>query len=146
MSSFQGLAYASTVWCFLATASHAATTEAAPHLGTDIVGKWQWVLPGSGCVETVEFFTNGTRHVVSGKERSDSKYVVELTPNSRLRKLVVTTTKDYGGEDCGGSSEDDTGQTWSRFFDLSPRKDQMILCAIATGDDCIGPYRRLKER
>ena len=114
-------------------------------MGADIVGKWQWTLPNSSCVETVEFFTDGTRHVVSGKERSDSKYVVELVSNSRLRKLVVTTTKDYGGEDCGGSSEDDTGQTWSRFFDLNPRKDQMILCGIVTGDDCIGPYRRLRK-
>lgn len=129
---------------FMPSGTHAASPKSAPWLNLDLVGKWQWTVPKNGCIETIEFFADGTRFVVSGEERSDSTYVVEAVPNSPMRKLLITTTKDHGGVDCGGSSDDDTGSSWSIFFMLNKSKDQMLSCYEAKLGDCIGPYRRVK--
>lgn len=132
--------------CFsLVTASCALPTAPQTHGFADLVGKWQWKIPKNGCVETMEFFADGTRHVVSGKELSDSTYVIEAVPNSQKLKLMVTTTRDFGGEDCGGSSDDDTGQTWSSFIEFSPQKDRLLSCGTEADGVCNGPYRRLPK-
>jgi hypothetical protein len=119
-----------------------ALAQAAEPLRAELVGSWSWTLPDGKCTESHTYRADGTRFVVSGAEKSESTYVVEQVPNSRFRKLTITTVKDYRGKDCGGSDEDDTGQTWTVYYLISPERNQVLFCCQPSLQECYGPFHK----
>lgn len=114
--------------------------SAAAHV---LVGKWSWTMPNSGCVETHEYRADGTRYVVSGEERSDSRYSITGPTSKGFMKLTVTTVKDYGGVDCGDGSDDGSGRTWSVFFLVHRTGNAALFCYEESLNDCYGPFTRV---
>jgi hypothetical protein len=130
---------------FVATSLAAASSfavHAQPVSSADLVGTWSWTVPSGQCTETHTYRADGTRYVVSGQERSDSTFKTERAPSGTFMKLTITTTKDYGGKDCGESDEDDTGKTSSVYFVLSPDRQKVLFCFEPSFKDCYGPFQR----
>ena len=126
-----------------ATMSFASHAQHAQEPVIDLVGTWSWSMPNGQCTETHTYRQDGSRSVVSGAENSDSRYAVEAVPNSRFRKLTITTTKDYRGVDCGGADEDDTGRTSSVYYVLKPDGSQVLFCYQPEFKQCYGPFSRV---
>ena len=120
-----------------------AQPRARPRVDADLVGSWTWSPPKTDCVETYTYRDNGTLSVVSGDERTEATYRVERLRNSRFAKLVMTTTRDNRGKDCGGDDRDDTGRSSTMYYLMTPDKVQMIFCDEPKLERCLGPFTRL---
>jgi hypothetical protein len=127
------------VWLY----PHAAV-QAQSMASLALVGTWTWTRTANGCVETHEYRADGSRFVVSGEERSESRYSVSGPTPSGFMKLAVTTLRDHGGKDCGGDASDDSGHTWSVFFRIDQPAQAVLFCYEEALTNCYGPFRRVK--
>jgi hypothetical protein len=107
----------------------------------DILGKWTWADPRTGCVETYEYQPRGVLLVKSAEERTENAYTFEPGSNGSF-KLSVRVVKDYGGIDCQGSLADSVGQenTVYLFFDDGGATYQ--ACPTPKLGQCFGPVTR----
>jgi hypothetical protein len=121
----------------------ASSTKAQSASAQLLVGKWSWTMPKSGCVERHEYRADGTRAVQSGEERSETRYSVSGPTPKGFMKLTVTAIKDFGGIDCGGGTEDDSGKTFSVFFLLHRSGNAVLFCYEEALRDCYGPFDRM---
>ena len=60
-------------------------------------------------------------------------------------RLVETVTESNGKRDCSGDLHEASGEPLTRFIQLSPKRDQFIVCKKEELKACFGPLRRLKE-
>jgi hypothetical protein len=130
-----------------AAASGAAAPDTEPGSGNYLLfGKWTWTRTVNNCTEIYEYRPDDTMHVVSGAERSDNTYRLSPKPSGTgFYRFTATTVKDYGGKDCGDSSDDGTGSTYSAFIMFNPSGDGHIVCQQENFDNCFGPLRRLSD-
>jgi hypothetical protein len=126
----------------LVVAAAATGAHAQEPLGAELVGVWSWTMPSGSCTEIHTYRADGTRHVPSGEERSDSTFKVESFSGAIFTKLTVTTTKDYRGKDCANSDEDDTGRTSILYFVLSRDRQKVLFCYEPSFKSCYGPFAR----
>ena len=109
-----------------------------------ISGQWTWTLPGKVCTETLQYRTGGKRLGSSGEQVTESEF--QITPLPGLLgfyRLVETVTQSNGKPDCAGDLHEAAGNSVTRFIQLSPRLDQMIVCREESLKACFGPLKRM---
>jgi hypothetical protein len=107
-----------------------------------VPGVWSWT-DTAGCSETYTYAADGSGHVTSGEERSEMRYTFDPTPvGIGFFKLEATITKDHGGKDCAGSSEDDTSRLYTVYMKFSLDGDEHIVCLTPEIKQCFGPLQR----
>ena len=123
------------------------SAQAAPALRSaakhSLIASWSWALPGTQCTETLRYLANGTRTSTSGEEVAKSRY--EVTPVPSLLgfyKIIETLTETNGKADCAGDMHEVSGEPVTRFIQLSPKKDQLIVCKEESLQACFGPLKR----
>jgi hypothetical protein len=117
---------------------------APPPAGHPVIGKWQWTVRANNCTEVYDFRADGTAPVTSGAEKTDNTYTVSPQPDAAgFYRLVIRTTRDHGGKDCGDDTSDSTNQENTLYLLFEPSRTQHIVCAAPRLDDCYGPFRRM---
>ena len=137
----------STALLVVAIQAIAAEPVVAPPLGTHpISGKWTWTLPGKACTETVEYSTSGKRLGTSGEDVLESEFQITPTPSLLgFYRVVETVTQSNGKPDCAGDVHAAPGDSVTRFIQLSPKLDQMIVCREESLKACFGPLKRVSD-
>lgn len=123
--------------------AQAAAPVSTPDSAHPLIASWSWTLPGKKCTETLRYLDNGTRTSTSGKEVAKSRY--EVTPVPSLLgfyKLLEIVTETNGKADCAGDVHEVSGEPVTRFIQLSPKKDQLIVCKEESLKACFGPLKR----
>lgn len=131
--------------CSLVSAQ-AAQPAPPPPVQHPLSASWSWTLPGKQCTETLQYLANGTRTGTSGEEVAQSRYEVSLVPSLLgFYKVTETVTETNGKADCAGDVHEVSGAPVTRFIQLSPKKDQLIVCKEESLKGCFGPLRRANE-
>lgn len=109
-----------------------------------LIGSWTWKPEGKDCTEVYEWRANGTGHVVSGKEVTETRFKISATPDDKGYYVFLDeVVKDNKGRDCAGSTKDNTGEKSTLFIQISPAKDQIRICVKPSDDACFGPLTRV---
>ena len=145
--SWLGRLLGTTALLVIAIEAIAADPAVAPPSGTHpISGKWTWTLPGKACTETLQYRTGGKRMGSSGEEVIESEFQIAAMPSLLgFYRLVETVTQSNGKPDCAGDMHEAAGNSVTRFIQLSPRLDQMIVCREESLKACFGPMKRMPE-
>ena len=145
--SWLGRLIGTTALLVVAIKAIAADPAVAPPSGTHpILAKWTWTLPGKACTETLQYRTGGKRLGSSGEEVTESEF--QITPLPGLLgfyRLVETVTQSNGKPDCAGDLHEASGNSVTRFIQLSPKLDQMIVCREESLKACFGPLKRVSD-
>ena len=143
--SWSGRLLGTTALLVIAIEAIAADPAVAPPSGTHpISGQWTWTLPGKACTETLQYRTSGKRHGSSGEEVIESEFQIAAMPSLLgFYRLVETVTQSNGKPDCAGDLHEASGNSVTRFIQLSPRLDQMIVCREESLKACFGPLKRV---
>ena len=143
--SWLGRLLGTTALLIVAIPAIAADPAVAPLSVTHpISGQWTWTLPGKACTETLQYSTGGKRLGSSGEEVTESEF--QITPMPGLLgfyRLVETVTQSNGKPDCAGDLHEASGNSVTRFIQLSPKLDQMIVCREESLKACFGPLKRV---
>ena len=132
-----------TALCLVGAPSIAAGPANAPTGTHPISGQWTWTLPGKACTETLQYRTGGKRLGSSGEEVTEAEF--QITPLPSLLgfyRLVETVTQSNGKADCAADLHEASGNSVTRFIQLSPKLDQMIVCKEESLKACFGPLKR----
>jgi hypothetical protein len=125
------------VACLFAAPGNAAP----PAPGHPIFGTWQLSLPGSRCVETYEYRSDGSAHTLSAAEETFIQYEISATPDpGGVYVLVNAIKKSNGQPDCSGHI---TPAGISVTLYLAPLRGGFLLCFDPGLQRCIGPMRRI---
>lgn len=128
----------------LALATTPTLAAAASDGDHPLIGSWTWNPEGKSCTEVYTWRSNGTGHVTSGKEVTETRFKVSDTPDEKgFYVFLDQVTKDNKGRDCGGSAKDDTGTKSTLYIQMSPDRNQIRICLKPTGDQCFGPLMRV---
>ena len=139
----QKLPFFAALLCSLASAQAAGPIPATP-AQHPIVGSWTWALPGKPCAETYKYRVNGTRTGTSGEEATLSDYEISPVPSLLgFYRLVETVTDANGKRDCSGDLHEESDERITRFIQLSPKGDQLIVCKTESLQACFGPLQRV---
>ena len=143
--SWLGRLLAITALLVIAIGANAADPAVAPPPVTHpISGQWTWTLPGKACTETLQYRTGGKRLGSSGEEVIESEFQIAAMPGLLgFYRLVETVTQSNGKPDCAGDMHEAAGNSVTRFIQLSPRLDQMIVCKEESLKACFGPLKRV---
>lgn len=71
-----------------------AATSAVPPPPGPIVGKWTWTRSANNCTEVYDYRADGTLHVVSGEEESDSTYRLSARPDTGAGSVLRPAAPD----------------------------------------------------
>jgi hypothetical protein len=111
-----------------------------------LTGKWTWTLPGKACTEIVHFRADGKRAGTSGEEVTEADFQITLKPSLfGFYRLNETLTVANGKRDCAGDLHVAGDESTTRFIQLSPKNDQLIVCKTESLQACYGPLRRAAE-
>lgn len=139
----QKLPFLAALLCSFASAQAAGPVPATP-AQHPIVGSWTWALPGKPCAETYKYRANGTRTGTSGEEATLSDYEISPFPSLLgFYRLVETVTDANGKRDCSGDLHEESDERITRFIQLSPKGDQLIVCKAESLRACFGPLQRV---
>lgn len=131
--------------CGFASAHAAGPAPAAP-AQHPLVGTWTWTLPGKQCTETWQYRAHGTRTSSSGDEVTQSRYEASPVPSLLgYYRLLETVTESNGKRDCSGDMHEVSDEPTTRYIQLSPKRDQLIVCKEESLKACFGPLKRKPE-
>lgn len=125
------------------TTSHAQTAN--NYLATHpLAGTWSWTLFNSKCTETLQYRTDGVLLGTSGDAVTEWRYIVSSPPDSPgFYKVDEVSTRHNAKKDCSGDTTNEIGLDETKYIQLNPTKNQMIICKTASLQACYGPLRRL---
>lgn len=107
-------------------------------------GSWEWVNIKNSCVEVYTFGIKNTAHISSGEEISDARYTISDTPTAKgFYKVTLEILDDKGGQDCGESVENNTGEIYKKFVSFHPGGNHYVSCDKEDASTCVGPFKRL---
>jgi hypothetical protein len=113
----------------------AGTAMAAPAVRPDhpIIGTWKHPV-GDTCTEVRTYRTDGTMHVTSGEEVSDSTYEISDQPNLLGAYALTQSTVSVNGKpDCWGAvTPPGTKETIRLSLSFNAKRDRMDVC-LTTG-------------
>jgi len=128
----------------LAQAAKPLSSAALPH---SLSGVWSWTLKDKQCTEILEYRANGTSANTSGVERTQSHYEVSPMPSLLgFYRIDETVTESNGEPDCAGDVHEVTNEPVTRFIQLSPKHDLLIVCRTETLKECFGPLKRMTPK
>lgn len=126
--------------------AHAAPRKSLSPEKHPLTAVWSWTLPGKQCKEVLEYVSDGTRTSTSGEEVTRSRYSVTSVPSLLgFYKVSETVVETNGKPDCAGDVHEISGKPVTRFIQLSPKKDQLIMCKEESLKACFGPLNRSVE-
>ncbi|PWF55082.1 hypothetical protein C7C56_003710 [Massilia glaciei] len=108
-----------------------------------ILGVWRLTMPDGSCSETYRFRGDGTTHVTSADEVSESTFDIPAEPSDKgFYRMVDTLVKDNGKKDCAGQVTK-VGTKVTNFVVFHPSGALFLMCEAETLDRCIGPFHRV---
>lgn len=111
-----------------------------------LTGTWQYQPRGTTCAEQYYFRSDGTMMVTSGKEVTESTYVLsDKAVGSGFYPFEMRVTQTNGKSDCRGNQTPE-GQSTSTYLRFQGNGERLILCRDANLAACMGPLIRLKGR
>ena len=123
--------------------AHAAPPAPSSPAKHPLIASWSWTLPGKQCTETLRYLANGVGSSTSGEAVAKSRY--EVTPVPSLLgfyRVTETLIETNGKADCAGDVHEVSGEPVTQFIQLSPKKDQLIVCKEESLKACFGPLKR----
>ena len=119
--------------------SHAQTASTHP-----LVGTWSWTLFSGKCTETLQYRADGVLLSTSGDAVTEWRYTASGAPDAQgFYKTDEISTRHNAKKDCSGDVVDEAGLDASRFIQLNPAKDRLIICKTTSLQACYGPLQRL---
>ena len=125
------------------TTSHAQTANnyLAAH---PLMGTWNWTLFNGKCTETLQYRTDGVLLSTSGDAVTEWRYVVSNAPDAPgFYKVDEVSTRHNAKKDCSGDTINEIGLDETKYIQLNPAKNQMLICKTASLQACYGPLGRL---
>ena len=108
-----------------------------------LVGSWSWTLFNGQCSETLQYRPDGVLLSTSGDAVTAWRYAVDVVPSAQgFYKVTETSTRFNSKKDCYGDMVDEDGMEATRFIQLNPAKDRLIVCKSASLAECYGPLKR----
>ena len=108
-----------------------------------LVGSWSWTLFNGQCTETLQYRPDGVLISTSGDAVTAWRYSADAAPSAQgFYKLTETSTRYNGKKDCYGDVVDEEGLLATRYMQLNPAKDRLIVCKSASLAECYGPLKR----
>ena len=121
------------------SASHAQTASANP-----VIGTWNWSLFSGKCTDTLQYRLDGVLLSTSGDAVTEWRYAISSTPDAQgFFKVDEISLRYNAKKDCSGDVVDEIGLDTTRYIQINPAKDQLIICKTASLQACYGPLRRL---
>ena len=106
------------------SASHAQTSSANP-----VIGTWSWTLFSGKCTETLQYRLDGVLLSTSGDAVTESRYAISSTPDAQgFFKIDEISTRFNAKKDCSGDVVDEIGLDTTRYIQLNPANDRLIIC------------------
>lgn len=113
-----------------------------------IVGRWEYKVPGTNCVEVHQFQSNNIRTFISAAERGQSQYTI--TPKADANGFYVledTITSTNGLPDCSGEPGAPVGDHVKIYVRFSKSRDEMLVCRSESISSCFGVFfRRIQQQ
>lgn len=126
-----------------ATILPTSQAQTAPN-DSPLVGTWSWTLFNGKCTETLQYRADGKLLSTSGEAVTEWRYTTNSTPDAQgFYKLVEISTRHNAKKDCSGDVVDEVGVDVTKFIQLNPAKDLLIICKAANLEACYGPLKRL---
>lgn len=95
------------------------------------------------CAETLQYGADGVLLSTSGDAVTAWHYQPSGETDAHgFYQLLETSIRTNGKTDCNGDVVDDDDNTATRFIQLSPAKDRLIVCKTASLLACYGPLKR----
>lgn len=134
----------SLLFALCAAAVLLPVTAGAHDIDNPVIGSWTWQPEGKSCTEVYDWRADGSGHVTSGKEVTESKFQVSNTPDEHgFYVFIEQIIKDNRGKDCTGSSKDDSGRKATFYIQVHPSGNMIRICARPSEDSCFGPLQRI---
>jgi len=122
-------------------ASFASSSFAQDPGQNDILGTWTWTMPKTNCVITRTYRADGMSQVMNGGKKTEGRFSVRTDRDSGMRMVIYTVSKDGGGQNCDGESDDTTGRRYLAYFET--KGSNLTMCIGPDRAACVyGPYRR----
>ena len=123
------------------SASHAQTANAtSTHT---LVGSWSWTLFNGKCSEALQYRADGELLSISGDAVTAWRYAFDAAPSAQgFYRVIETATRYNSKKDCYGDVMDEEGFESTRFIQLNPAKDRLLVCKSASLAECYGPLKR----
>ena len=110
-----------------------------------VVGTWRIDLPEQKCYESYQIRADGTAHVSSGAETSESVFEISAEPTAAgFYKWTDKIVKDNGKPDCMGDVME-VGNVSVNYIALHRGGHMFLLCEREDLEACIGPFIRQEE-
>lgn len=111
-----------------------------------LTGSWTWKLADKQCIETWNYRADGTGVASSGDAAVQSRYEIVPIPSLLgFYRIAETITEANGKRDCSGDLQEVSGEPVIRFLQLSPKRDQLVVCKEESLKACFGPLKRLQQ-
>jgi hypothetical protein len=108
-----------------------------------LLGSWSWTLFNGQCSETLQYRSDGVLLSTSGDAVTAWRYSADAAPSAQgFYKVTETSTWYNGKKDCYGDVVDEEGLLATRYIQLNPAKDRLIVCKSASLAECYGPLKR----
>ena len=125
-------------WCGAANAQSANPPS--------LTGTWQYQPRGTSCAEQYYFRSDGTMMVTSGKEVTESTYVLaDNAVGAGFYGFEMQVTQTNGKSDCRGN-QTPVGQRTQTYLRFQANGERVILCKDSNLSACMGPLIRLRGR
>ena len=128
---------------FLLAATSLCTSYAQTASTHPVVGTWSWTLFNGQCNEALQYRADGVLLSTSGSAVTVWRHSLSAQPDAQgFYKVVETATRYNSKKDCSGDVVDEEGFEATRFIQLNPAKNQLIVCKTASLEACYGPLKR----
>jgi len=119
--------------------SHAQAVSANP-----VVGTWSWTLFNGKCTETLQYRVDSVLLSTSGDAVTEWRYTASAAPDAQGFYQVSEISRRYNAKkDCSGDVVDEIGLNATKFVQLNPARDRLIICKTPSLQACYGPLQRL---
>ena len=95
------------------------------------------------CTETLQYRLDGVLLSTSGDAVTEWRYAISSTPDAQgFFKIDEISTRYNAKKDCSGDVVDEIGLDTTRYIQLNPANDRLIICKTASLQACYGPLQR----
>lgn len=138
-NSHRSLPLVALLLAFLAIAPAHAAEIAFDH---PFIGTWRLTLAQLDCTEHYAFLRDGTSHVSSADEISESQFEISAKPSAKGYYLWTDkVVRNNGGKDCSGRVTA-PGKSVTQYVLFHHSRNIFFICRQERRDTCFGPFIR----